>query len=130
MIGIVNLVTLLPGYLDVEIKVTAPGGHSSVPSKHTTIGLLSQLIGHLESNPHPAKLTRSSSIFDLFQCFAAHAPDLPDSFRQTILRAPKSDRALDRMEKMVLGDETEEGRKIRAILSTTQAVDVIAGRLH
>ncbi|KAG8871465.1 hypothetical protein FRB97_008660 [Tulasnella sp. 331] len=115
------------GSLDVEIKVTAPGGHSSVPPKHTTIGLLSQLIDHLESNPHPARLTRSSSIFDLFQCFAAHAPDLPESFRQIILQASKSDKALKMLEKIVLSDETEKGRQIRAILSTTQAVDIVAG---
>ncbi|KAG9031640.1 hypothetical protein FRB95_002449 [Tulasnella sp. JGI-2019a] len=115
------------GYLDVEIKVTAPGDHSSVPPKHTTIGILSQLINHLESNPHPVHLSRTSSIFDFFQCLAAHAPDLPDSFRQTILKAQKSDKSLKQMEKFIKSGDSEWSRDATAILGTTQAVDLISG---
>ncbi|KAG8863707.1 hypothetical protein FRB96_007544 [Tulasnella sp. 330] len=115
------------GYLDVEVKVAAPGGHSSVPPTHTTIGLLSQLISHLESHPHPPRLTRSSAVFELYQCYAAHGPDLPETLRRTIAEAAESDDALKRMESMLIGDDTPTGRTITAILRTTQAVDLISG---
>ncbi|PWN35204.1 carboxypeptidase S [Meira miltonrushii] len=40
------------GYLDVKLSVHTPGGHSSVPPKHTSIGYLSKIISHIEDNPH------------------------------------------------------------------------------
>ncbi|KAG8874821.1 hypothetical protein FRB97_005639 [Tulasnella sp. 331] len=115
------------GYFDVEVKVAAPGGHSSVPPAHTTIGFLSQLIGQLESTPHPPHLTRSSTVFELYQCYAAHAPDLPETLRRTIVEAGESDEALKRMEFALINEDTPRGRMIAAMLRTTQAVDIISG---
>lgn len=40
------------GYLDVKLSVHTPGGHSSVPPKHTSIGYLSKIISHIEDHPH------------------------------------------------------------------------------
>lgn len=40
------------GYLDAKVTVNGKGGHSSQPPKHTTIGILSKIIGHIEDNPH------------------------------------------------------------------------------
>ncbi|KAG8984577.1 hypothetical protein FRB93_006422 [Tulasnella sp. JGI-2019a] len=115
------------GYFDVKIKVTAPGGHSSIPPQHTTIGLLSLLLAHLESHPHPAHLTRSSTVFELYQCYAVHAPGLPHALRETISKARKSDKALKEMENALLSLDGPQGKMIDAILRTTQAVDIISG---
>lgn len=111
----------------MEIKVNTRGGHSSVPPPHTAIGLLSLLIARLESRTHSAHLTRESTMFDQFQCLAAHAPDMPDELRRDILKARKNDKALKRMETALLDGDSEQSRFNRAILSTTQAVDLISG---
>ena len=43
------------GYLSLELTVETEGGHSSMPSKETAIGILSTAIHRLERNPFPAK---------------------------------------------------------------------------
>nr|CDI56321.1 probable CPS1-Gly-X carboxypeptidase YSCS precursor [Melanopsichium pennsylvanicum 4] len=40
------------GYLDVKVTVNTPGGHSSAPRQHTSIGFLSQLITAIEAHPY------------------------------------------------------------------------------
>lgn len=45
------------GYLSLELNVqTNAGGHSSMPPKETSIGILSKAIHQLESNPFPSKI--------------------------------------------------------------------------
>ncbi|KAH7908955.1 hypothetical protein BJ138DRAFT_1128023, partial [Hygrophoropsis aurantiaca] len=46
------------GYLDVKVEVRTPGGHSSVPPAHTSIGFLSRLIAAIEDSPHEPQLLR------------------------------------------------------------------------
>jgi len=72
------------GFLNVLVEVSSPGGHSSVPPRHTvrvqlpflpwaislltfeygisqSIGILSALLVHFERNPIPVHLVRPSS---------------------------------------------------------------------
>ncbi|CAO1630644.1 unnamed protein product [Parajaminaea phylloscopi] len=44
------------GYLDVRVVVSTPGGHSSVPPKHTGIGFLSRLVAAIEDHAPQASL--------------------------------------------------------------------------
>lgn len=48
------------GYLTLELSVTAEGGHSSTPPKHTAIGILSRAVARLEDRPLPAKMAYAS----------------------------------------------------------------------
>lgn len=67
------------GYIDIRLTVSSPGGHSSIPPKHTvefliqsplkvmltqylvqSIGLLATMITELEASPIPVKLSRGS----------------------------------------------------------------------
>ncbi|CAE7137047.1 unnamed protein product [Rhizoctonia solani] len=133
------------GYLDVGIEVATPGGHSSVPPVHTTIGILASLIAEIESTPYLPGLARSSPIYGLLQCTAAHVPSIPSSVRSSILRSVcppeasrsqlrKCDKALHEVEhalfeaKSDLNQGSEEkARAYRSLLGTTQAVDMIKG---
>lgn len=45
------------GYVSIELAVTDPGGHSSMPPRHTAVGILAQAINRLEDHPFPAHLT-------------------------------------------------------------------------
>lgn len=44
------------GYVSLKLTVNSEGGHSSMPPKHTAIGILSKAITKLEENPFPANL--------------------------------------------------------------------------
>lgn len=52
------------GYADFEISVSAKGGHSSQPPKHSALGKLSEVVLKLENNQFKSKLT--PMMFKLF----------------------------------------------------------------
>ncbi len=60
------------GYLSIELSVHQEGGHSSVPGKQTTIGILSRAVANLEEHPLPAKLDTSFE-----QMLRGLAPEMP-----------------------------------------------------
>lgn len=52
LIGVVE-----KGSIGVHLTVEQTGGHSSMPPRHTAVGILSRAIIRLEENPMPARLT-------------------------------------------------------------------------
>jgi carboxypeptidase PM20D1 len=44
------------GFVDVRLRATADGGHSSTPPRQTAIGMLSAAVVALESHPMPARV--------------------------------------------------------------------------
>lgn len=63
------------GYLNLRLRVDAPGGHSSQPPPQSGLGIISRAIVKLEENPFPAQLTHISNTF------AAIASDAPFAYR-------------------------------------------------
>ncbi|KAJ7035311.1 hypothetical protein C8F04DRAFT_1098842 [Mycena alexandri] len=110
------------GYLDVHVEVTSPGGHSSVPPAHTTIGILAALLVKYEANPYPLALSRDSVPYNTVQCLGAHGADIPKKLKRTIRRSAHSKRALRKLEKVLFEDKA-----YRSLIGTTQAVDIIQG---
>ncbi|KZW02629.1 carboxypeptidase S [Exidia glandulosa HHB12029] len=110
------------GYLDVRVQVDTLGGHSSVPPPHTGIGILSALLAELEKNPMEPTLTRTTPLYDVLQCMAEHAPDVPDALRKDILRSRTDNKALKKV-----GDEFLTTPLMRSLVGTTQAIDLISG---
>jgi Gly-Xaa carboxypeptidase len=110
------------GYLDIRVVVNTPGGHSSIPPPHTSIGMLSRMLAEYEAQPHEAHLKRGTPMFDSTQCLAAHAPKMPRALQQAIRRAAKSDRALEHVEEILFEDAAT-----KALAGTTQAIDLIRG---
>ncbi|KAG8947281.1 hypothetical protein FRC04_010857 [Tulasnella sp. 424] len=116
------------GYTDIRIKVNTPGGHSSTPPVHTSIGYLALLLTQLEANPRPIHLTRQSPIFKSIECSAAHSPDIPDRLRREVIRASQGDdTALKKVEQYIQNSDEPNAEWLRSILGTTQAVDMIHG---
>lgn len=58
----------------------------------------------------------------MIQCLGAHAHGLPKKLRKAIRRSAGSDRAFLRVEKLILADPA-----MRALVGTTQAIDLISG---
>ncbi|KAI0073281.1 carboxypeptidase S [Panus rudis PR-1116 ss-1] len=110
------------GYLDVRVEVQSPGGHSSVPPAHTSIGILSALLVNLEENPFVPKLARGTPMYNKAFCLAAHAPDLPRELRAALRESIESDEALQKAEDILFKDEM-----FKALVGTTQAIDLISG---
>ncbi|KAJ7712167.1 carboxypeptidase S [Mycena olivaceomarginata] len=110
------------GSVNVNIEIKTPGGHSSVPPAHTSIGMLAALIVHLEAHAPVPTLDVDTPAFGMAACLAAHAPAIPRKLRRAVLRAPKSERARKQAEKLLLEDTM-----FRALVGTTQAVDIVSG---
>jgi carboxypeptidase PM20D1 len=56
------------GYVNLELLVEGPGGHSSTPPPHTNIGILAEAISELEENPFPASFAGPAR--DMFEWLA------------------------------------------------------------
>ncbi|KIX05815.1 uncharacterized protein Z518_03787 [Rhinocladiella mackenziei CBS 650.93] len=106
------------GYIDVTVKVSAPGGHSSTPPDHTAIGFLSQVIGLIEDHPFKSQLVRQNPTLIYLRQAALQSKTMPQDLREAILGAQSSKKILDYMD----GD-----RERRAMVRTSTAVDVIQG---
>lgn len=111
------------GYVDIFIDLVTQGGHSSVPPKHTGIGIISHLVTLIESYDYSLDITDKNPFFYQLQCEAKFGATIDHRLKSDLLNIgdPKSKkRALD----ILATDGTT-----RALLSTTQAVDIIHGGL-
>ncbi|KAJ7657179.1 carboxypeptidase S [Mycena polygramma] len=108
--------------LNVEMEVQTPGGHSSVPPKHTSIGMLAAFIVHLETNPPKPVLEVDTPAFEMAQCFAAHGATVPSSMKRAISRARCSEKDRQMAEAYLLQDSN-----FKAFVGTTQVVDIVKG---
>lgn len=52
------------GYMSLELTVKGTGGHSSMPPKHTAVGVLSKAITDIENNPFPENFKYTSEFFN------------------------------------------------------------------
>lgn len=52
------------GHVNVELSVTQPAGHSSVPGLTTGIGILARAVTRLEGAPFPAHMSPADGLFD------------------------------------------------------------------
>lgn len=111
------------GYNDVRVSVKTLGGHSSVPpeSGHTSIGYLSLLIAHLEANPHPSHLTRENPFYSTLVCAASHG-DVGKKLDKLVKGSLGCDKKLHQLE-----TELAKNRAYKALIGTTQAVDLVSG---
>jgi carboxypeptidase PM20D1 len=60
------------GFVSVELSTRAAGGHSSMPPRQSTVGILSAAVTRLEENPMPAHLEGPT-----LQLFERIAPQFP-----------------------------------------------------
>ena len=136
------------GYLDARITVYTPGGHSSAPRPHTSIGLLAQLITAIEAHPFRPAIHIAGKKKDEIN------PAL--QYLQCTRDAPKADaelsRALKKLERLQQKAEAggygskwgkrwlqkkldKQADKVLSLMTreqrfgfqTTQAVDLISG---
>lgn len=109
------------GSIDLHLALSIDGGHSSVPPPHTGIGIIAEIIYHLERDDlfvprldekHPARQT--------LQCQAQHSPDDVEPWLASAL---ESDDYVGLAEALA----ASRGETVRFTYQTSQAVDLIRG---
>lgn len=110
------------GYIDIEVELIAPGGHSSMPPDHTTIGIMSELGYLIERDPFQPILTPKNPILASLQCSAVHSENMPKMMKKTILRA-----GFDRLANSRLLKGLHANNITRYLVETSQALDIIKG---
>lgn len=112
------------GRLNLWIELNTPGGHSSVPPDHTSIGIAAELITNIEKEKFPALFTSGNPVSQYYQCIAENSETMPSDLKWDFLHAMDDADANDRVIKYLI--ETG-GKKTEYLLRTTQAIDIIHG---
>ncbi|EMG45935.1 CPS1 Carboxypeptidase S [Candida maltosa Xu316] len=112
------------GYIDIQVELTTPGGHSSIPPDHTSIGIISELGYIIEKDPYSPLLTPQNPILNYAQCAALHDPKgkLPSSFKKAALRA-----GFDKFANQKIVEAFSKNRLAKYLVRTSQALDIIKG---
>ncbi|KAJ5358621.1 uncharacterized protein N7496_011034 [Penicillium cataractarum] len=110
------------GYLDVGINVSSTGGHASNPPDHNVIGILSEIVVAIESNPFSGKVTPKNPMFRFLECGAIHAPEssFPKAVRRKLNKVAQND---------IMGQEqlAHSLDDMRYFFQTSQSVGKING---
>ncbi|KAK0122605.1 hypothetical protein ONS96_009645 [Cadophora gregata f. sp. sojae] len=119
------------GSTNVEITVRSPGGHSSIPRDHTSIGILSEFIYLIESTQYPTRLYDENPYFTQLQCGAAYSPDFDPKLKklldQRLLESGQSKNTCAKKSDALALEAAKQGPEIKYLLQTSQAVDIISG---
>ncbi|KAE8374434.1 hypothetical protein BDV26DRAFT_43977 [Aspergillus bertholletiae] len=109
------------GSVDIILTLSVPGGHSSVPPAHTGIGILSEIIYHLENEElFTPRLDSTHPSRKKLECQVRHSPD---SVEPWLAEALQSTDHVSTAEKLA----SSRGDKFRYILQTSQAADLFHG---
>lgn len=119
------------GYLDVDVVVRMPGGHSSVPPKHNGIGVMAELIRGLEANTYEPHLHEENPFLGQLQCGAAHAVDFPPKLKKELRRRDShglghGPEACTKKDKLAL-EAAKQSDQVKYLFTTSMAADLIKG---
>ncbi|GAA5878662.1 hypothetical protein JCM16303_002161 [Sporobolomyces ruberrimus] len=112
------------GYVDIKFTLNTPGGHSSIPPDHTSIGIISQLITSLEAHPFEPSLPLDSPVFNLLSCAAEHG-HLPSALERDIKHGSSNGKKGDKARANAAREFVKLGKGPRYLVSTSQAIDII-----
>ena len=110
------------GHLNSILELFTPGGHSSVPPKHTSIGLLSKMISIIEDEEFSSVISNANPVLSHLQCVAEHSRTISPQLRNTILKAH-----LDMKANKNLLEYLSQDLLTKYTVTTSQAADVIYG---
>lgn len=109
------------GYIDIQVSLTTPGGHSSMPPDHTGIGIISRLVKEIEAHPYMSELENSNPTLGFYRCLAEHSPNMNKQLRRTILDIDFGEH------RSLLTKHIEGIPNQKYLIKTSQAVDIIRG---
>jgi Gly-Xaa carboxypeptidase len=110
------------GYVDVDIIVRMPGGHSSIPPPHNGIGVMSELISEIEAHLYEPRLYNDNPYLGMLHCGAEHASDFPKELKKLL---PKHSQC--QAQDKLAHEAAKISAAVRYVMTTSVAVDVIEG---
>ena len=115
------------GYVDVDIVVRMPGGHSSIPPSHNGIGVMSQLLTLVEDNPYEPCLDSKNPYLGLMQCGAAYGSEFPPKLKKLLSKSSKTESCMKTKKDKLAIEAAKADLGIKYLMTTSVAVDVISG---
>ncbi|KAL2836098.1 hypothetical protein BJY01DRAFT_222467 [Aspergillus pseudoustus] len=123
-----NVIYALPdvsekGAIDIILSLSVPGGHSSIPPKHTGVGIMSEIIYNLENTEldiftpslgpdHPSRR--------MLECQVRHSPQFVEDWLPSALDSDDYAAAAEAIAQ-------SRGEGIRFTLQSSQAADIFNG---
>ncbi|KAH8690501.1 putative vacuolar carboxypeptidase Cps1 [Talaromyces proteolyticus] len=109
------------GAIDLHFALSVDGGHSSVPPHHTGIGIISEIVYHLEREQlFTARLDLSHPARQGLECQAKHSPEYVESWLWPALQSSDYVGLAEAL-------AASRGERTRYTYQTSQAVDLISG---
>jgi Gly-Xaa carboxypeptidase len=115
------------GAIDVIATIRMPGGHSSIPPPHTSIGVISELISLVESNTYSTYLDAKNPFYSQMVCGAIHAPDFPRRLKKLLSKSSRSPVKSCHHKDTLAEEAAKESLAIKYLMTTSIAVDVVTG---
>lgn len=111
------------GYLDVEISVVMPSGHSSLPPRDNSITVMADLIRELRANQFQPELSDSNPVAQTVFCAAQNDQRMPERERMEIARADRGEISLEDL----AGYLVTSHPKVAGFLQTTRSIATVRG---
>lgn len=115
------------GAIDVIATIRMPGGHSSIPPPHTSIGVISELVSLVESNTYSTYLDSKNPFYSQLVCGAAHAPHFPKGLKRLLSKSSRSAPKSCHHKDTLAEEAAKESLATKYLMTTSIAVDVVVG---
>ncbi|CAG9983541.1 unnamed protein product [Clonostachys byssicola] len=106
------------GFVNIWLDLQVKGGHSSTPTPHTGIGIMSQMVVELENNPYYPKVEWNSPVHKSLQCLARYSPNAFPAITHLVDHGN-----LYQLAEVIASLDLSAA----ALVQTTQAIDIIYG---
>lgn len=120
--GLGLVITAEKGYLDVEVEVSAPGGHSSNPNPRTSIGILGEILASYEKEQYVSQLGGENPFLQTLECVGEHADIVPYVLRR-VSRLVRQNSIVNYIARKFISSKAI----LKYIVQTSQAVDIVRG---
>lgn len=111
------------GMFNINVNLKTPGGHSSVPPDHTSIGIMSELVSSVEKDPFKPIFSPRNPTFQQYRCLAEHSNYMNEETRNAVLASDTDTKAAEKVASFIYNSS----RGSRYLITTSQAVDIING---
>ncbi|GEQ72813.1 hypothetical protein JCM33374_g6501 [Metschnikowia sp. JCM 33374] len=111
------------GAINYVVGLNTPGGHSSVPPDHTSIGIISDLVTRFERAPFSPLFTPRNPTFYEYQCIAEYSSDMPAGLARAVRNSASCPHARNEVAQAIYNSDLTN----RYLVTTSQAVDIIHG---
>lgn len=111
------------GYMDAIVELITPGGHSSVPPDHTSIGIMGELSYIIEKDPYQPIFSSKNPTFGYMQCLATHSGDRMSPILKKLILLAGVDKLANAFVTKVLTSDLST----KFLVQTSQAQDIVRG---